>query len=293
MKNFSKLFSILLLFGLSFSFLGSDCSTGTDEPVTPTTVAPATGLTIAVDAVAGGNSFAIANWNQSADHSKSDFKGYIVSTYEVNLMGENISKFDSTLVLKTESRKRTINSIARGKKYKTYVYAVNNANKLSIPIGSIIFGGVYYNNDGIIDEFKDPSPAKSGYGWDPSTGVGTQYSFASANFSNIDLHMRTDGTVLTFYSPKQGDSRARDTKFSQVPGDKQFAFDLIEGLTEPNLAKISAVKDNVYLLKTQDEIYIKVWVKNIKTTGSGTSAYQTVEFDYKVQPVTNFRVVKK
>ncbi len=293
MNNYKKLFSILLVFVLGFSFLGSDCSTGTEEPITPTTVAPAADLTITVDAVAGGSSFAIANWNQSADHSKSDFKGYIAVTYEVNAFGENISKFDSALVLKAESRKRDITSIARGKRYKTYVYAVNNANKLSIPIGSIIFAGVYYNNNGIIDEFKDPSPARSGYGWDPSTGAGTQYSFASTNFTNIDLHMRMDGTVLTFYSPKQGDSRARDTKFSQVPGNKQTAFDLVESLTEPNLAKISAVKDNVYLLKTQDSIYVKVWVKNIKTTGSGTSAYQTIEFDYKVQPIINMRVVKR
>lgn len=293
MKYFTKLFTILILLGFGFSFLGSDCSTGTDEPVTPVTVAPAADLTIIVDAVAGGSSFAIANWNQSADHSKSDFKGYVAVTYEVNAFGENVAKFDSALVLKIESRKRNITSIARHKRYKTYVYAINNANKLSIPIGSVIFAGVYYNNDGIIDEFKDPSPARSGYGWNPSTGAGIQYSFASSQFPNIDLHMRMDGTVLTFYSPKQGDSRARDTKFSQVPGDKQAAFDLVEGLTEPNLSKVSAVKDNVYLLKTQDSIYVKVWVKNIKTTGSGTSAYQTVEFDYKVQPIVNLRVVKR
>jgi hypothetical protein len=289
----ARFFEIFLLIGFGFGFLGSDCSSVTTEPETPVTVAPAADLTIVVNAVAGGNSFAIASWNQSTDHSKTDFKGYIIVTYEVDSVGVNISKFDSVVVLKTESRKRNIASISRFKRYKTYVYAVNNSDKLSTPISSIIYAGVFYNNDGIIDEFKDTSPAKSGYGWNPSTGVGVQYSFALANFSNIDLHMRMDGTVLTFYSPKQGDSRARSTKYFQVPGDKQSAFDLVEGLTEPILSKISVIKDNVYLLKTQDNIYIKLWVKNIKTTGSGVSAYQTVEFDYKVQPIVNLKVVKR
>lgn len=292
MKNYQKLFVLLILFTLSFCSVGSNCSTST-EGNPPISVAPATNITVVVNAVAGGNSSAIVSWDKSADDSKTDFKGYVAITYVVNASGESQSRFDSVLILKTESRKRTLTPINRGTRYKTYVYATNNNGVLSSPISSVIYAGVYSNDDGIIDEFKETGSAKSGFGWNPSNGAGTQYLFDSTNFADIDLHLRMDGTILTFFSPKQKNSRARDTKFFQIPGTKQTAFDLVEGLIEPNLSAISAVKDNVYLLKTQDSIYVKVWVKNIKTTGSGIEAYQTVEFDYKVQPIVNLRVLKR
>ncbi len=291
-KDYRKLLVLLILFTLSFCSIGSNCSTNTEDNP-PVSVAPATNITVVVNAVAGGNSSAIVSWDKSADDSNADFNGYVAITYIVNSAGESQSRFDSVLVLKTESRKRTLTTINRGTRYKTYVYATNNNGVLSSPISSVIYAGVYYNDDGIIDEFKETGSAKSGFGWDPSSGVGTQYLFDSTHFVNIDLHLRMDGTVLTFYSPKVKDSRARDTKISQVPGTKQAAFDLVEGLVEQNLSGIAAVKDNVYLLKTQDSIYVKLWVKNIKTTGFGTDAYQTVEFDYKVQPIVNLRVLKR
>lgn len=297
MNKIYKLASIFIITVLYFSFTASDCSKAT-EPVKPESQAPnpPANVYIVVDAVANGESFAIINWDKSPQHDNDDFKGYLVVTYRVNQLGDPISTVDSVFVPKIESRKRIVTNIQIGVRYKSYVYAVNNDGKRSIPFGTVIYAGVYFG-EGVIDEFKLTGPARSGYGWNPSTGAGAQYSFAQANYPNIDLHMRLDSAsnVLTFYSPnvKAAFPGARITRFAVVNKTGQAGFDLVEGLEEPSLAAVSVVKDNVYLLKTQDSIYVKVWVKNIKTTGTGTDAYRTAEFEYKIQPITNLRVVKK
>lgn len=297
MKYFSKLVSLLVLVTIYFTLIGADCSKST-APEQPQSQAPnpPANVYVVVDAVAGGESFAIISWDKSPQHDNSDFKGYIVVTYTVNQLGEALTTVDSVFVPKIESRKRTIQNIQRFVRYKSYVYAVNNDGKRSIPFGTVVYAGVYYG-EGMIDEFKLTGTAKSGFGWNPSTGEGSQYSFGQANYPNIDLHMRVDSAsnVLTFYSPnvKAAYPGARITRFAVVSKTGQEGFDLVEGLEEPTLAAVSVVKDNIYLLKTQDSIYVKVWVKNIKTTGSGTDAYKTAEFEYKIQPITNLRVVKK
>ncbi len=296
--NFSKkMLAILFVLTLYLTFTGADCSKST-VPVQPQTQAPnpPANVYVAVDAIAGGESFAIVSWDKSPQHDDANFKGYIVVTYVVNQLGDPQSTFDSAFVSKIDSRNRVVQNIQRNVRYKSYVYAVNNDGKSSIPFGTVIYAGVYFG-DGMIDEFKLTGTAKSGFGWDPSTGVGTQYSFGQSNYPFIDLHMRVDSAsnVLTFYSPnvKAAYTGARVTKFAVVSKTGQDGFDLVEGLEEPTLSAVSVVKDNVYLLKTQDSIYVKVWVKNIKTTGSGTDAYRTAEFEYKIQPITNLRVVKR
>lgn len=297
MKNFNKVLLVLFTLALYLSFTGSDCSKST-EPEQPQSQAPnpPANVYVVVDAIAGGESFAIVSWDKSPQHDNSDFKGYLVVTYTVNQLGEPTSTIDSVFIPKIESRRRTIQNIQRFVRYKTYVYAVNNDGKRSIPFGTVIYAGVFYG-EGVIDEFKLTGTAKSGYGWNPATGEGSQYSFGQSNYPNIDLHMRVDSAsnVLTFYSPnvKAAYSGARITKFAVVPKTGQDGFDLVEGLEEPTLSAVSVVQNNVYLLKTQDSIYVKVWVKNIKTTGSGTDAYKSAEFEYKIQPITNLRVVKK
>lgn len=296
--NLSKKMLVLLcLLTLYLSFTGADCSKST-QPEQPQTQAPnpPANVYVTVDAVAGGESFAIVSWDKSPQHDDANFKGYIVVTYVVNQLGDPQSTFDSAFVSKIDSRKRVIQNIQRNVRYKSYVYAVNNDGKRSTPFGTVIYAGVYFG-DGMIDEFKLTGTAKSGFGWNISTGVGTQYSFGQSNYPFIDLHMRVDSAsnVLTFYSPnvKASNPGARVTKFSVVSKTGQDGFDLVENLEEPTLSAVSVVKDNVYLLKTQDSIYVKVWVRNIKTTGSGTDAYQTAEFEYKVQPISNLRVVKR
>lgn len=297
MKSYKKLLSVLLSLTIYFAFIAADCtkSTEPEQPVSNPPNPPAN-VSVVVDAVAGGESFAIVSWEKSPQHDDANFKGYIVVTYVVNQFGDPQSTFDSVFVSKIESRKRIIQDIKRGIRYKTYVYAVNQDNKKSIPFGTLIYAGVYYG-DGVIDEFKLTGTAKSGYGWNPATGEGAQYSFGQSNYPNIDLHMRLDSAsnVLTFYSPnvKASFPGARITKFAVVPKTGQDGFDLVEGLEEPTLSAVSVVKDNVYLLKTQDSIYVKVWVKNIKTTGSGADAYKSAEFEYKIQPIVNLRVVKR
>lgn len=297
MKSPSQILTFIFLITVFFTFTATDCAK-TTEPTGPETPAPKppANVTVVVDAVAGGESFAIVEWEKSPDHDKSDFRGYLVVTYRVNQLGDHLSTVDSVFIPKIESRKRIIQNIQRSIRYKSYVYSVNIEGKRSIPFGTMIFAGVYFGT-GVVDEFKLSGPARSGFGWNPSTGVGAQYSFAQANYPNIDLHMRLDSAsnILTFYSPnvKAAFPGARATRFAVVKKTAQAGFDLVEELEEPSLAAVSVVKDNVYLLKTQDSIYVKVWVKNIKTTGSGADAYRTAEFEYKIQPITNLRVVKK
>ncbi|MCX8056753.1 MAG: hypothetical protein N3F03_03970 [Ignavibacteria bacterium] len=297
MKPFNKILLLILSLALTFPFIAADCakSTEPEKPVSPAPNPPSN-VYVVVDAVAGGASFAIVSWDKSPQHDNADFKGYLVVTYRVNQLGDPLSTVDSVFIPKIESRKRVVQNIQRGVRYKSYVYSVNNDGKRSIPFGTVIYAGVYFG-EGVIDEFKLTGPARSGYGWNASTGTGSQYSFAQSNYPNIDLHMRLDSAsnVLTFYSPnvKAAFPGARVTRFAVVSKTGQSGFDLVEGLEEPTLAAVSVVKDNVYLLKTQDSIYVKVWVKNIKTTGSGADAYRTAEFEYKIQPITNLRVVKK
>jgi len=297
MKSYKTLLSLIVAFTIYFLFTAANCSK-TTEPEQPVSKAPEppANVSVVVDAIAGGDAFATVSWEKSPQHDDANFKGYIVVTYVVNQLGDPQSTFDSVFVPKIESRKRVIQNIRRGIRYKTYVYAVNQDNKRSIPFGTVIYAGVYYG-EGVVDEFKLTGPARSGYGWNPATGQGAQYSFAQANYPNIDLHMRLDSAsnVLTFYSPnvKAAFPGARSTKFAVVPKTAQVGFDLVEGLEEPILSAVSVVKDNVYLLKTQDSIYVKVWIKNIKTTGSGTDAFRTAEFEYKIQPIANLRVVKR
>lgn len=297
MNPLKRLISLAIILLIYLIFSGADCAKST-EPTQPQSQAPnpPANVYIVVDAVAGGESFAIVSWDKSPQHDNSDFKGYIVVTYKVNQLGEPLSTVDSVFIPKIESRKRTIQNIQRFVRYKSYVYAVNNDGKRSIPFGTIVYAGVYYG-EGMIDEFKLTGTAKSGYGWKPSTGEGTQYSFGQSNYPFIDLHMRVDSAsnVLTFYSPnvKAAYPGARVTRFAIVTKTGQEGFDLVEGLEEPSLAAVSVIQNNVYLLKTQDSIYVKVWVKNVKTTGSGTDAYKTAEFEYKIQPITNLKVVKK
>ncbi|MCX8010480.1 MAG: hypothetical protein N3A61_04955, partial [Ignavibacteria bacterium] len=194
---------------------------------------------------------------------------------------------------KSEPHQRMLSSISRSVRYKTYVYAFNEKGTISSPVSTPIFAGIYRNNDGIIDEYKTSVENKAGYGWAPLSGVGTQYVFNSTNLDYIDLVCRSNNNILSLYSPKTLTPQARDTKISQVPGSKQTAFDTMEGLTEPFLSAISIVQDNVYLIKTQDSIYVKLWVKNIKTVGTAPYNYQTVEFEYKVQPIQNLLALKR
>ena len=277
--------SYLLITLLLIPGCTSDTST---NPQPAASVAPPTNIDLLVDAVTvGGGSYALISWNPSTDESKSDFKGYRINTYIVNSSNAITGTFSSDLVPKS-THTQTVNSILRGTRYISYVRAELTDGTKSDSVATQIYGGVYYNNDGVVDEYTTGTSTKSGFGWNVSSGAGNQYSLTSANATSIDLYMVYSGG-LKFNSPKNNInlSGAKTTLFGIV-GTGQDAFDQTT-LDEPTFSVVDVAADQVYLIKTQEGNYIKIWVKSIGFTNNVNTAY----FDYKVQPIVNLKLVKK
>ena len=292
MKNFNIILPAAII--LTFSFLEINCKSDTTGPVSPVSLAPATNIRIIVAATGvGGGSFSSVTWDNSTDVGLSDFTGYAVVTDSVDVNGNSLGRFDSGFVSKTAIQVYNVLSLIRGKLFKSLVYSTTDT-QVSQSAASVIYSGVYLG-DGQIDEYSTSSSTKSAFGWDPQTGVGTQYDYVSLYSGSIDLEMRSEGGQLTFYSPGAVPNNPitypRETKFSIVGTGENF-FDKWLGsysdLTEPSSLTIGVTKDNVYLIKTQDSTYIKLWVKDITGT-----AYKSVNFSYKLQPVQNLKVLKR
>jgi hypothetical protein len=290
-RDIKYLVTVLVLFTVSFMFIGGDCGSGDEDPEpTPTgSVAAPTNLDIELDAVPGGSSYALITWSSSTDENNANFKGYNVNTYIVDENGTIDTLIDAHQGAKSP-RNYTLNTLVWGTRYKTYVTAVLNSGIKSDSVATPVYGGVYYNNNGVIDEFSSNNAAESGYGWDPGTGAGNKYSYTSGNASNIDLHLRSDNGVLKFYSPNTQTPGTKTTLIKLV-GTGDNAFDQVT-LEEPDLTSIIIKDDEVYLLKTDEGYYIKVWVKDINPVVS-IPPYSEVQFEYKVQPIKGLRILKK
>lgn len=284
MSKFKSLIIFLTFVTLSFAFIGGDCGTQTTAP--PVTVLPPSNVDLTVDAIPGGNSYALVSWDPSSDEGTSDFKGYRISTYVLDASNNILSTHSNSIVPKN-THVATINSVTRGTKFISYVSSELNDGTKSDSVATKIYGGVYYNNDGVIDEYSVSSQTSSGYGWNSSAGIGTQYAFTQSNAPAIDIHMRVQGGILKFFSPVKFLQGGKTTLFSDIDSG-QVAFSKTE-LDDPEFDEINVVNDHVYLLKTQENNYIKVWVKRIDVVNNLNTAY----FDYKVQPITNLRIVKR
>ncbi len=94
---------------------------------------------------------------------------------------------------------------------------------------------------------------------------------------------------LKFNSPKNNInlSGAKTTLFGMV-GTGQDAFEQTT-LDEPTFSVLDVANKTVYLIKTKEGNYIKVWVKEIDFANNINTAY----FDYKVQPIVDLKLVKK
>lgn len=287
-NNIKKLFFFLTILTVGISFIGGDCGTESEDPPPPSTVAAPTNVDLKVDANPGGGSFAIVSWTHSTDQGIPEFSHYRVITYQVDENGSAVSVFNDPIDVPKTSSTQIINSISRSTRYRSFVqsFLTNGVKSDSVP--TKIYGGVYFNT-GNIDEFASNSSAESGYGWASFSGLGTSYSYSSQNFDNIDLHLRADNTGnLVFYSP-DAQGATRHTLIGLIGGG-QTSFDKTE-LAEPNQTSQTVAEDIVYLIKTQDDIYIKIWVKTIEEVDSNPS-YQSVTFDYKLQPIEGLRVLK-
>lgn len=287
-----RILQILCLILVSQIFNGAKCSKSPVEPETPID-APSL-VTVWIQLNQNLQSFATVTWEKSPQHDKSEFKGYFVITYIVDRSGKPVQALDSIFIPKVDSRKVILSNIEVGIRYRTDVYSVDLNNKRSKPASSIIYAGVFYG-EGTIEQFRSDSTTNAGFGWEPFSGSGNQYKFIHSNFANIDLHLRVHNNLLTFFSPDFiiKNTNVRKTRFYLLPTTGQKAFEDILSLEEPSLTGVSVNKDNVYLLRTNDSIYVKLWVKDIRTVGSGVNAYQSVDFAYRLQPIVNLRVVKK
>lgn len=286
-KNYNWLKMLVVAVISSLMFFAGDCGTeDNNDPPPATSVAAPTNVKIRVDRSSGA--FAVVSWDHSVDRGISDFRGYVVTTYSVDTAGNIISQFGTSLSVPSSSNSQIINSLIPLTLYRSYVHAETNNNIKSDSVASIVYSAVWANNDSL-DQYQATGNAQSGYGWNTSFGIGTRYAYTAGNAATIDLHLRDEGG-LRFYSPDQKAPGTRVTKFDLV-GTGQEAYDRTD-LLEPTLASIVVVENNVYLLKTQDNNYIKVWVKKINPP-AGNRTYTYINFDYKVQPVAGLRVVKK
>ncbi len=265
------------------------CKTDTlvNPPPAQSSVAPPTNIDLLVDALpVGGGSYALITWDPSTSESVSGFNGYRITTYVLDANNHITSTLSNDLVSKSTHTK-TINSILRGTKYISYVRAELTNGAKSDSVATKIYGGVYYGKDGVIDEYKESNAsAESGYGWNTSVGSGMQYSFLTSNAASIDIHMRYEGR-LKFYSPHDYLPGGKTTLYSVIDTG-QAAFDQTN-LDEPTFSVIDVAANTVYLIKTQEGYYIKIWVKAINFANNINTAY----FDYKVQPIVDLRLVKK
>ena len=282
------LFHALMFVVIGFSFMGGDCSSDNNAEPPPKTVAAPGSVSLKVDAnPGGGNSFATVLWTASQDENNSDFRGYRVITYVLNASNDIAYIFNEQSLPDTV-HSYTVSPIDRNVKYKSSVLAELTDGTQSNSIETQVYGGVYYNNNGSIDSYTQTGNSLSGYGWDIQSGNGNQYLYIENNSVLIDLHLRETTGDLYFYSPDFFGANYKSSKIDLV-GLGREAFEETE-LDEPDRTGYLVTAESVYLLKTEEGNYIKIWVKDIDEVDD---QYFNVKFEYKVQPVAGLRIVKR
>ncbi len=301
MHKLKTLVSLLVLSFLIFSLTGGDCGKQTTGPIAVKTVAAPQNVKVVlgaapIDSSVTQNSYAIVSWDASADENNTDFRGYRIITVELGSSNQVKLNLEEKALNKSV-KSYTVNDIEPMKRYKTLVVAELTDGTRSDSVETPVYGGIYFNTNGSVDSYNSSSNSQSGYGWDITTGEGTQYSFIQANSKKIDLHMREESTGALFFKSPDFLDELLGTSY------KYTKMDLIgygaEAFNETIISKPDSLfrteapvsKDGVYLLKTEEGNYIKIWVKNIEQTGN--PAYFNVKFYYKVQPIAGLRILKR
>ena len=278
---------------ITLPFTGSDCNSNNNPPA-PTTGGVAAPLNVALvlnSDTTGQNSTAIVSWDASPDENLDNFSGYKLVTYNVDT-NHNVLSIHEVNTLPPSVHYFTVGSIALNTRYESFVFSELNDGTESDSAGTLIYSGIYEWNDGTIDEYQpgDTTIIKSGYGWNIQTGKGTNYLFHSSNADMIDMIMRGGvNDSLTFYSPDKFSPGTRSTKFIKI-GPGQDAFDQTY-LSEPYEDSVRVDSNSVYLLKTTEGYYIKIWVKSIHYIAGSIPPYHNVVFYYKVQPLAGLKVL--
>ncbi len=279
----------LLMFMLPFTGCSND--NNPPAPSTGSVAAPANVSLVINSDSTGQNSTALISWDASPDENMDNFSGYKVVTYKVDenhnvLSTHQVKNFPSSV------HYFTVDSIGLNSRFETFVFSELDDGTESDSTGTPIYAGIYYRTDGTIDEYQpgDTTFIESGYGWNITNGVGTNYQFNSSNSGMIDMIMRGGvNDSLTFYSPDHYSPGTRSTKFAKV-GPGQNAFDQTY-LPDPDKDSVRVDSNYVYLLKTSDGHFIKVWVKAINYIAGSIPPYHNVEFEYKIQPVEGLKVL--
>lgn len=278
---------------LTLPFTGSDCNSSNNPPAPSTGgVAAPVNVSVVINSDSTGqHSTALINWDASPDENLSNFRGYKVATYKVDA-NHNVLSTHEVRDLSYPVHYYTVDSLALNTRYESFVISELNDGSEGDSAGTLAYAGIYQNTDGTIDEYQqeDSIIIKSGYGWNIQTGEGTNYFFNSSNADMIDMIMR-DGVndSLTFYSPDKYSPGTKTTKIIKV-GPGQDAFDQTY-LSEPDMDSVRVDSNYVYLLKTMDGYYIKIWVKAIHYIAGAIPPYHNVVFDYKVQPIEGLKVL--
>jgi len=269
----------------SYVFIGGDCSTDNDElPPSGNSVTAPGSYTFKVEAEAGGDSKVTFNWTASSDENDTDFKGYRIITVELNANNQITFVFQEQALSKS-IKSHTINPLERGKRFKTFLLAEKNNGTKSDSLETEIYAGVFYNTNGVIDTYVPNSSAMSGFGWNVVTGTGTQYPYTQSNADKIDLHIRDLGSVPYFFSPGGLDEGFRLTRMKNI-GSGQSSFDETD-LPEADETFLALNLGDVYLIKTQENYYVKIWIKSIVDVGE----FYTVQLDYKLQPIQGLKIL--
>jgi hypothetical protein len=285
-----KTLTLLGVFTLIYLvLLGGDCGTSNDPA--PQGVGAPQNVKLKVGADSLGGSYAEVRWDASASHNLDEFKGYRVITYRVDESGNNLFLFENREVGKSLSH--IILNIDRDTTlYRSFVSSEMNSGRNSDSVATAVYSGVYHRKDGGIDEYIQGSLLESGFGFDIQNGSGQKYIFSQENELLIDLHLRPgEDTLLYFYSPDQFELINARTTLIGIVGTGEEAFDNTE-LQEPSMSFAEVRVDNVYLLKTEDEYYIKIWVKSIVNI-IDPFPYKHVIFEYKVQPAKGLMLLKR
>ncbi len=287
MTNLRFIRTLIVILIPALFLIGCGSSTGP----APVVVAPPTNIQLSLDAIQqGGISTATVTWTASTSENDANFSGYGVTTYQLDSNDKIVSLFADKLVPKS-THAWIVNNIQRGVRYVTYVKSELTDGTLSDSAATKVYGGVYYNNDGQIgDQDSQDGSILSAYGWNVSSGNGTAYSLSEANASSIDLYCRYRAGIY-FYSPDQYLADGKTTLFGLV-GTGSDAF-YQTNLSEPQYSSIEVQQGDVYLIKTEQGNYIKIWVTNIQQITNANISIDVVSFEYKVQPIANLIMVKK
>jgi Fibronectin type III domain len=301
MNKFKALISLLIFSFLIFSLTGGDCGKQTTGPVVVEKVAAPQNIKLvlratSLDSATTPNSFAVVSWDASQDENNTDFRGYRIITVELNSSNQVKLNLEEKALDKSV-KSYTVNDIQPMKRYKTFVIAELTSGTKSDSVATPVYAGIYYNTNGSIDSYTSSGNSQSGYGWDVSTGEGTQYTFNQANSKKIDLHLREESTGALFFKSPDFLDELNGTSFKYTKmdligyGQETFDETLINKPDSLFRTEAPVSKDGVYLLKTEEGNYIKVWVKDYEQTGN--PSYFNVKFYYKVQPIAGLRMLKR